>query len=591
MTISTQAVSVVYVGNGATITFPLSSGGNAIYFDADEQIAVVLRDTFGVETPQILGTHYTVTGAGNYPIAGAVTFVTAPPTDWQVILYRDSEAIQLLDLTRGSAFDPESIEGSFDKLTLLIQEDRERLDRGFLIERGGTSFDAKGNRIINVGTPVDDSDAVTKSYVDDVADISADVEEAQQARDEAVAARDEAVAAVGTIDASQAAAEAAAAQAETAAFAATGAANTAIEYRNQAEGFAADAEAAKGGAEAAEAGAQAVSDNFADIMDGVPSASNHTIGTGVKNFTIPANLPFSVGAYVVITSTANPTVDWMNGQITSYVGTTLQVNVERTNGSGAHTDWVIQFSGPPGPQGEPGASGAGTGDVIGPAGSPANAVALFDGTTGKLLKSGGLLAPVATSGAYSDLTGTPTLGTMAAENAADYTKTVGFGDAAFKNTGVAAGQVAAGNHTHAGVYEPADATILKSASIGVTVQGYDADTLKSDVDKNLTAGYTTTNVNDGTPGAGATYTPTPVGGNMRRITNNAAFTFAAPTAANDYTMIVKVTNGAAAGAITFTGFTRAFGDALNTTNARVFVFVIIKIDAIITLQRIDTGLT
>ena len=31
------------------------------------------------------------------------------------------------------------------------------------------------------------------------------------------------------------------------------------------------------------------------------------------------------------------------------------------------------------------------------------------------------------------------------------------------------------DHTHTGVYEPADGTILKSAAIGVTVQGYDAD--------------------------------------------------------------------------------------------------------------------
>ena len=34
---------------------------------------------------------------------------------------------------------------------------------------------------------------------------------------------------------------------------------------------------------------------------------------------------------------------------------------------------------------------------------------------------------------------------------------------------------AATGHTHAGVYEPADATILKDADIGVTVQAYDAD--------------------------------------------------------------------------------------------------------------------
>jgi hypothetical protein len=40
---------------------------------------------------------------------------------------------------------------------------------------------------------------------------------------------------------------------------------------------------------------------------------------------------------------------------------------------------------------------------------------------------GATLAPVATSGEYSDLEGTPTLGSMAAENAGDYTKTADLG--------------------------------------------------------------------------------------------------------------------------------------------------------------------
>jgi hypothetical protein len=43
------------------------------------------------------------------------------------------------------------------------------------------------------------------------------------------------------------------------------------------------------------------------------------------------------------------------------------------------------------------------------------------------------------------------------------------------DVGTGAAQVAAGNHTHSGVYEPADATILKDADIGVTVQAYDAN--------------------------------------------------------------------------------------------------------------------
>lgn len=83
---------------------------------------------------------------------------------------------------------------------------------------------------------------------------------------------------------------------------------------------------------------------------------------------------------------------------------------------------------------------AGTGDVVGPASATNNNVALFDGITGKLVKDGGTL-----------------------------------GDAAAKNTGTSAGTVAAGDHNHSGVYEPADGTILKDADIGVSVQAYDAD--------------------------------------------------------------------------------------------------------------------
>ena len=71
-------------------------------------------------------------------------------------------------------------------------------------------------------------------------------------------------------------------------------------------------------------------------------------------------------------------------------------------------------------------------------------------------------------------------------------------------TGTSGTTVALGDHTHTGVYEPADATIVKDADIGSTVlaysatvvydadigstvQAYDVDTMKSDVAKVVTA--------------------------------------------------------------------------------------------------------
>ncbi len=119
------------------------------------------------------------------------------------------------------------------------------------------------------------------------------------------------------------------------------------------------------------------------------------------------------------------------------------------------------------------------------------------------------LAAVALSGQYADLAGKPSLGTAAghadtdfataaqgakADNAllrpqnladlpdkANARSNLGLGAAATKDVGTGAADVAAGNHVHAGLYEPADSTILRNSAIGVTVQGFDANTVKKNV--------------------------------------------------------------------------------------------------------------
>ncbi len=49
---------------------------------------------------------------------------------------------------------------------------------------------------------------------------------------------------------------------------------------------------------------------------------------------------------------------------------------------------------------------------------------------------------------------------------------------------------------------------------------------------------------------------------------------AAPTAADDYTLVIQITNNATAGAVTFTGFTRTSGDVLTLTNtSKFFIFI------------------
>lgn len=94
----------------------------------------------------------------------------------------------------------------------------------------------------------------------------------------------------------------------------------------------------------------------------------------------------------------------------------------------------------------------------------------------------------------------------------------------------------------------------------------------STTDTNLTGGYTTTAVNDGTKSTG-TYTPASTGGNMRYIVNGGAFTLAAPTGGS-FTMVVQITNNASAGTITLSGFNKTSGSPLTTTNGDDFLLYI-----------------
>ena len=89
------------------------------------------------------------------------------------------------------------------------------------------------------------------------------------------------------------------------------------------------------------------------------------------------------------------------------------------------------------------------------------------------------------------------------------------------------------------------------------------------------AGVTTTADDDGTFSTG-TYTPTPVGGNMKRIINTGAFTLASPTASGDYTLVIQITNDTGAGAITLSGFNRTTGSTFTTTVGHDFFVYITK---------------
>jgi chemotaxis protein histidine kinase CheA len=87
------------------------------------------------------------------------------------------------------------------------------------------------------------------------------------------------------------------------------------------------------------------------------STTSLLIAVASKVFTTQSGKFFDAGTWVLCTSDADPT-NYMHGQVTSYVTTTLTVNVTNIGGAGTFADWTIRVSGTRGAVGATGADGA-----------------------------------------------------------------------------------------------------------------------------------------------------------------------------------------------------------------------------------------
>lgn len=118
-----------------------------------------------------------------------------------------------------------------------------------------------------------------------------------------------------------------------------------------------------------------------------------------------------------------------------------------------------------------------------------------------------------------------------------------------------------------------DDTTAAAARTTLGAEAADADILKADTTDELTVGFTTTEEDLGTVTTG-TVTPDLATQQVKKLTANGAFTLAPPSATG--TCEIWVTNGASAGAITTSGFTKVNGDTYATTNAKKYLFQIKK---------------
>ena len=123
MTVSSSTNKVSFNGDGSTTVFAYS-----FKVFAESDLTVILRASDGTETTQTITTNYTVSGVGDAG-GGNVTMVTAPASGEQLTILREQPLTQGLDLVPNDPFPANSIEDSLDKLTFMVQQQQEELDR------------------------------------------------------------------------------------------------------------------------------------------------------------------------------------------------------------------------------------------------------------------------------------------------------------------------------------------------------------------------------------------------------------------------------------------------------------------------------
>jgi hypothetical protein len=132
---------------------------------------------------------------------------------------------------------------------------------------------------------------------------------------------------------------------------------------------------------------------------GGTSTTSLTIGIGSITFAIQAGLAYQVGARVRLSSHATP-VNWMEGQVTAYSGTSMTVNVLLVQNSGTFANWDLNIAGTQGAQGPQGPAGAGSGDML----RSNNLSDVLDVPTAQNNLG---MATVAKTGNYNDLSNKP----------------------------------------------------------------------------------------------------------------------------------------------------------------------------------------
>lgn len=117
MTVSSTTRSAIYAGNGVTTAFSFP-----YYWISDSHLLVQLRKVSDSSvTAWVLGTNYTLTGAGNLA-GGTVTAIVAPAAGYNLEVYRTLPIVQTDDYVAHNTFPAETMEKDLDYLTMICQQ-------------------------------------------------------------------------------------------------------------------------------------------------------------------------------------------------------------------------------------------------------------------------------------------------------------------------------------------------------------------------------------------------------------------------------------------------------------------------------------
>lgn len=125
MTVPSSTSRDQQAGNGVTTDFTVP------FRILDQTHIRVLLTVAGVTTEQVLTTNYTVSGVGG--ASTTVTFLVAPPSGSTVTFLRNVPMTQETDYVPNDPFPAESHERALDKLTMIVQQLDEGLDRAMTL--------------------------------------------------------------------------------------------------------------------------------------------------------------------------------------------------------------------------------------------------------------------------------------------------------------------------------------------------------------------------------------------------------------------------------------------------------------------------